>query len=275
MHHVPFHKMHGTGNDFIVLDNREGKWTLDELVALTPQICHRRFGVGADGLLALSPSDTADYTMIYRNRDGSDAGMCGNGSRCLAMYAHKIAGFPDEVRFCVHDTVYTAKISGELVTVSFPMALQVVPLKSELDISGMFTQTGNNHIILTENEAREKAGNDFLGLARKLRYDSTVHRDGSNVNIYRRESGDMIYLQTYECGVEDFTYACGTGSIATAVAAHARSAAADETTKQTYQIRSKGGVVSVDFEYDPASAQYSHIKLTGPAEFICEGVYVR
>ena len=271
MRSIPFHKMHGTGNDFIVLDNRNGQWSLDELISLTPKICHRRFGVGADGLLALSPSDNADYTMIYRNSDGSDAGMCGNGSRCLAMYAHKIAGFSSDLRFKVHDNKYTAHISGKSVTIAFPMTLMVNTLKAEENIEGMFTQPGNNHIILTEEDARGKAGDHVFELARKLRYDETVHPDGSNVNIYRKESADSISLRTYERGVEDFTYACGTGSIATAVAAHAREHA--EATKQKYEIRSKGGIVSVEFEYDPETKHYSKIELTGPAEFICEGVY--
>lgn len=271
MRKVPFHKMHGTGNDFIVLDNRHSQFTLDELIALTPKICHRRFGVGADGLLALSPDNDADYTMIYRNSDGSDAGMCGNGSRCLAMFAHKIAGYPTNLRFRVHDIEYTAHISGDWVTVAFPMTLQVSPLKSLLNIRGLFTQPGNNHIILTESEAHEKAGDDIFNLARKLRYDSTVHEDGSNVNIYRKESSDSIYLQTYERGVENFTYACGTGSIATAVAAHTNDKS--KAKEQTYRIHSKGGIVSVKFNYDPETNQYTGIELTGPAEFICEGVY--
>ena len=270
MHKVAFHKMHGTGNDFIVLDNRNGQFTMDELVALTPKICHRRFGVGADGLLALSPGKDVDYTMIYRNSDGSDAGMCGNGSRCLAMFAHKICGFPTELRFRVHEHEYKARINDDLVAVTFPMTLKVSPLKSEMNIEGMFTQTGNNHIILTEDEAHNKAGDNIFDLARKLRYDTSVHEDGCNVNIYRRESPDSIYLRTYERGVEDFTYACGTGSIATAVAAHSKD---QVTTGQTYHIHNKGGVVSVKFEYDPAIKQYSHIELSGPAEFICEGIY--
>lgn len=264
--------MHGTGNDFIVLDNHNAQFTLDELIALTPEICHRRFGVGADGLLALSPADEADYTMIYRNSDGSDAGMCGNGSRCLAMFAHKIAGYPTDLRFRVHDIEYAAHITGELVTVAFPMTLRVSALKSQLDIRGLFTQPGNNHIMITESEAQKKAGDDVFNLARKLRYDSTVHVDGCNVNIYRKESSDSIYLQTYERGVEDFTYACGTGSIATAVAVHANEKSG--VTEQTYKIHSKGGIVSVKFDYDPTTDQYTGIELTGPAEFICEGVYV-
>ena len=271
MRSVPFHKMHGTGNDFIVLDNMHGQWDLDELIELTPKICHRRFGVGADGLLALSPSNDADYTMIYRNSDGSDAGMCGNGSRCLAMYAHTVAGFSTNLHFRVHENKYTAHISGESVTIAFPMTLQVNTIKASENIEAMFTQPGNNHIILTEEEAKDKAGDNVFDLARKLRYDSTVHPDGSNVNIYQKESADSILLRTYERGVEDFTYACGTGSIATAVAAHTREHS--ETTQQTFQIRSKGGVVSVGFEYDPKTKQYFKIKLTGPAEFICEGIY--
>lgn len=188
------------------------------------------------------------------------------------MFAHKVAGFPTDLRFRVHDTGYTARISGELVTVAFPMRLHISALKSQLNVEGMFTQPGNNQIILTESEARNKAGDDVFNLARKLRNDLTVHEDGSNVNIYRKEAPDSIYLRTYERGVEDFTYACGTGSIATAVAVHADEKAL--TTEQTYQIHNKGGVVSVKFEYDPETKLYSHIELTGPAEFICKGVYV-
>lgn len=264
--------MQGTGNDFIVLDNRDRKWSIAELAKLAPKICHRRFGIGADGILALEPGGAGiDYTMIYRNSDGSDAGMCGNGSRCLALYAHQIAGFQKEVRFRVHDFIYSARIDREEISITFPMTLHVDQPAVLADVEGSFTQTGNNHIIITEEAAQEKAGDHILELARKLRRNTSVAKGGSNVNIYRRESEDTLSLRTYECGVEDFTYACGTGAIATAVAAHSRER--QNTVHQTYHIRSRGGTVSVNFDYDPAKNQYDNIQLIGPAEFICEGTY--
>ena len=108
-----FVKMHGAGNDFVVIDNRDARFTLEQLIAVAPHWCDRRFGIGADGLLVLQESDTADYTMIYRNADGSDAGMCGNGGRCIAAFARSL-GVPASHRFECNGHVYAASEHGEL-----------------------------------------------------------------------------------------------------------------------------------------------------------------
>ncbi len=123
MNSMKFHKMQGTGNDFVVLDNRELGLTMDEIIHLTPRLCDRKFGIGADGLLELElpQVDGVDFTMVYRNADGSDAGMCGNGARCLAMYAAH-HGLQNTLSFNVHHAVYRAVVDkiDQSVTVFFP-----------------------------------------------------------------------------------------------------------------------------------------------------------
>ena len=126
MNGLIFHKMEGAGNDFVVIDNRESGLSMEEIISLAPKLCDRRFGVGADGLLVLESAqiEHVDYTMIYRNADGSDAGMCGNGSRCLALFAAN-HGFSHQQRFNVHDRIYEATVDKieHHVSVLFPNAL--------------------------------------------------------------------------------------------------------------------------------------------------------
>lgn len=120
-----FQKMEGAGNDFVVIDNREYQFTLDEIIRFTPKLCDRKFGIGGDGILVLQSAESpdADYTMIYRNADGSDAGMCGNGARCLALYASK-NGFSTSQRFNVHENLYQAEVKDDnSVNIHFPVTV--------------------------------------------------------------------------------------------------------------------------------------------------------
>lgn len=139
MREITFYKMEGAGNDFVVIDNRDLQFTMKEIIDFTPELCDRRFGIGSDGLIALeNPQvDGVDYTMIYRNADGSDAGMCGNGSRCLALFAAH-HGFGVDQTFNVHKAIYNADVDlqNNLVSVGFPDVLE--PEKFKLRIINLF-----------------------------------------------------------------------------------------------------------------------------------------
>lgn len=271
--HIPFTKMEGAGNDFVVLDNREGTFSKDELIELAPEICDRKFGVGSDGILVLFPAERedVDYTMFYRNPDGSDAGMCGNGARCIARFAHSL-GFNSNHRFNVHNQVYKAEVEdAESVRISFPMEASA----KEILIDGKQLyqiHTGTEHIVLdTDEETLDKE--DYLkDEGRGLRYHDQFKPEGTNVNFICGIDNTTLKLQTYERGVEDLTLACGTGAIASALVWHHLQETKTATNK--FNVQTSGGSLNVYFSFDSTSQTYSNIKLEGPGHFVFKGEYL-
>ncbi|MFA5669279.1 MAG: diaminopimelate epimerase [Balneolaceae bacterium] len=268
---ISFTKMEGAGNDFIVIDNRAGLFTLAEIIEFTPKLCHRKFGIGADGILVLDNAQLpeVDYTMTYRNADGSDAGMCGNGSRCLALYAF-VKGFNAKQLFNVHDKIYSALVNEaeSTVKVSFPA---VKAPKSLSILAQNYTQvyTGTEHLVqFVEKDILE---NEKLLFERghSLRWHPELNPPGTNVNFVWATSDSHIHLETYERGVENLTLACGTGAIASAIATHHNKNLAGGWFD--FQISVKGGDLKVSFEYDASSSEYNNVSLGGPAHFVFEG----
>lgn len=269
---ITFIKMQGTGNDFVVLDNRERIFTLAELIKLTPKMCNRKLGVGADGLLALQqPAEPGtDFTMIYRNADGSDAGMCGNGSRCLARYASRL-GLGEELTFRVHEHIYHASVGDHgLVSVSFPVSTRVSPIAINGD-SLWQVFPGTEHVAKEVPEQILSQEEQLVSEGRKLRHHSRFQPKGTNVNFFYGITNRHLELQTYERGVEDLTLACGTGAIASALCWH--HVRGSDNTQNIFEVDTKGGTLNVEFSYDPATKSYNDIKLMGPAEFVFEGKY--
>jgi diaminopimelate epimerase len=271
MTEIDFHKMEGAGNDFIVIDNRETKLSLDKIISLTPKICDRRFGVGADGLLVLEPSqlDNIDYTMIYRNADGSDAGMCGNGGRCLALFASN-HGFKNKQTFNVHDKTYTAEVDvmNESVVVSFPNVElpKYIQVASE-DLIQVYT--GTEHVVQFIDQKKIQKENELTLKGAKIRYDELLNPPGSNVNFVNANNDYSLHLQTYERGVEALTLACGTGAIASAIASHFNNGNDEENCKYTIYV--KGGILHVTFSFIKTENMYKNVTLEGPAKFVFEG----
>tara|TARA_R110000868_G_scaffold37111_4_gene131340 strand:+ start:23308 stop:24135 length:828 start_codon:yes stop_codon:yes gene_type:complete len=266
-----FHKMEGAGNDFVIIDNRESGLSIDEIISITPTLCDRKFGVGADGLLVLEPAqiDGVDYTMIYRNADGSDAGMCGNGSRCLALFAAN-NGFGNKQRFNVHDGIYEAEV-GKIehqVSVLFPDAL--APKKLQINKKKYLqVYTGTEHIVSFEELDRLEDENNLIEEGVFVRNHPLLNPPGSNVNFVCIDDDTSLYLQTFEKGVEDLTLACGTGALASAIATHF-----DQGKKGTdfeYSITVKGGTLEVSFKFDEDANIYTHLILSGPAHFVFKG----
>lgn len=269
---IPFTKMQGTGNDFVVINNLKRLFSKEELVQLVPQLCDRNLGIGSDGLLALFPAehDEANYTMFYRNPDGSDAGMCGNGARCLALFAHTL-GFDKKHVFNVHDNLYEASImESNTVRISFPAETAVREIQLN-DKKIWELHTGTEHIVTPV--AREMLQQEELlrQEGKTLRYHSAFQPKGTNVNFICGTSGNEIRLQTYERGVEDLTLACGTGAMAAALVWHYQGKESDAT--QPFQVITEGGTLQVYFSYDPHTQTYSNLKLEGPAHFVFEGTY--
>lgn len=273
MKSLKFHKMQGAGNDFVVLDNRTIGLSKDELIALTPKLCDRKFGIGADGVLELDFPQVSDvdFTMIYRNADGSDAGMCGNGARCLAMYAAH-HGFQNEVVFNVHDTLYKASVNkiDNSVTVYFPD----VHAPSLMDIDGeklLQIYPGTEHVVCFVDEELLNREKDLIERGRYLRYSELLNPPGTNVNFISVNKEDTISLQTYERGVENLTLACGTGAIASAISAHHSKHPSSGTFER--EVIVKGGILSIGYTFDQENNLYRQVSLTGPAEFVYEGLF--
>lgn len=269
---ITFTKMQGTGNDFVVINNLEGLFSKEELVRLAPKLCDRKFGIGSDGLLALFPAEheETNYTMFYRNPDGSDAGMCGNGARCLALFARNI-GFDKKQTFTVHDKLYRASVmDSDTVRISFPVETGVRQINLK-DKKIWQLHTGTEHIV-TAVDAEQLQQEDLLRQeGETLRNHPAFQPEGTNVNFICGTGDNEVRLQTYERGVENLTLACGTGALAAALVWHELENRPD--TGQPFQVITEGGRLLVYFSFDRQTQTYSNLKLEGPAHFVFEGTY--
>lgn len=263
--------MQGAGNDFILFDNRTLKLDDHKLSKLAPRLCHRKFGIGSDGLIALEFDETqqADLVMHYKNPDGSDAGMCGNGARCFAAYAVTL-GSPKKFTFRVHNNIYKASVKKRSVVIHFPLETEVIEQEVEGDaIMNVYTNT--EHIVCpTQTEVLEDE-NRLVQNGRLLRYHEKFKPKGTNVNFIAGIDADHLCLQTYERGVENLTLACGTGAIASALAWHNLQQAGDGDFSYTVKVR--GGDLNVHFSFKEESKHYHKIRLEGPAVFVFDGHY--
>jgi diaminopimelate epimerase len=260
-----FTKMNGAGNDFVMIDNRTGD------VRLQPEqivrICDRHRGVGADGILLLEKgSNGADFRMRYYNRDGGEAEMCGNGARCFARYANKIANAPATISFQTLAGLIRGELHGELVTLqmSEPKDLQ---LGIDLTANGAkehahFINSGVPHVVVPVAKVEDV---DVRGRGRAMRRHERFSPAGANVNFIEKTGPKKILVRTYERGVEDETLACGTGVVASALIF-----AASEKVEGPIGVTVRSGSeLSVDFKR--AGDKFTNVTLTGPAEFAFEG----
>ncbi len=266
-----FTKMQGAGNDFILFDNRGVKMTEKELSNLAPALCNRKFGVGADGIIALQFDETkeADLVMLYKNPDGSDAGMCGNGARCFAAFAATL-GSPNKFTFRVHEKVYRASVKKRSVVIYFPLETSVIEeTVANEAILNIYTNT--EHIVCPTQTHLLDEEQDLVARGRYLRNHPKFSPKGTNVNFVAGVDKNTLCLQTYERGVEDLTLACGTGAIASALGWHHLQQASAGSFK--FKIKVKGGTLTVHFSFDTETKTYNNIKLEGPAAFVFEGQF--
>jgi diaminopimelate epimerase len=262
---LTFTKMNGAGNDFVMLDNRDGSLALDK--AQIARLCDRHRGVGADGLLLVEPAQNgADFRMRYFNADGGEADMCGNGARCFARFAQRVSGKTGDVAFETLAGVITAKLFGDVVQIqmSEPHSLR---LNDALDVAGEqltvhSVNTGEPHAVVF-TDALENIDIRKLGAA--LRYHPHFAPKGTNANFVQQLGPQSIAIRTYERGVEDETLACGTGMVACALIFHELTGAAAPV-----QVKVRGGdTLEIGFVADGAA--YRQVTLTGPADFTFDG----
>jgi diaminopimelate epimerase len=257
--------MDGAGNDFVMIDNRSGD------VCLNPEqivrICDRHHGVGADGILLLEKAtDGADFRMRYYNRDGGEAEMCGNGARCFARYAHKIAATPKKLSFETPAGVIGAELHDELVTLRLndPSDLQLnIALRiADKNRTVHFINSGVPHVVVPVSQIDEV---DVRQDGAAIRRHEMFLPKGANVNFIEKRQGKRIAVRTYERGVENETLACGTGVVASALIF-----AATENSSGPISVLVRGGdELTVAFEKD--GSEFRNVTLTGPAEFVFEG----
>ena len=254
---IEFYKYQGTGNDFVILENRDN--TYDNLTTeQVKHICNRRFGVGADGLMLLSKHDKLDFEMIYFNADGNKSSMCGNGGRCLVQFAKNQGMYKVTYRFMAIDGPHEAEIDMRDI---IRLKMQDVN-KVDYHSGYALLNTGSPHFVKFSNNVEDI---DVVETGREIRYSKAFEKEGINVNFVETTDEDSIFVRTYERGVEDETLSCGTG-----VTAAALMTAHNAIGFNRVEVKTPGGNLSV--EYNKIDEEhFENIWLCGPAELVYKG----
>jgi diaminopimelate epimerase len=252
---INFEKYQGTGNDFVMIDNREGVFN-HTTPGIISRICDRRFGIGSDGLILIEAHQSLDFEMLYYNPDGSKS-LCGNGSRCAVMFAKSLGIIQDNARFETINGPLHAEIIGDQVHLQMPDVTGI-----SYHASDFFINTGSPHFIQfvsnVNNVNVEKAG-------REIRYKAEFGPTGTNVNFVEIIGDKKIFVRTYERGVENETLSCGTGVTACALAA------GRDRSSDTLEVVTKGGLLKVSFAKNEKGG-FEKIYLIGPAEKVFSGM---
>jgi diaminopimelate epimerase len=254
---IKFYKYQGTGNDFVILDNRDNKYTgltIDQIDLL----CNRRFGIGADGLMLLNNHAQYDFEMKYYNSDGKESSMCGNGGRCLVKFAYDSDIIKSTYQFIAIDGIHEANVNTDGT-----VALKMNDVNDVLYNHGHFIlNTGSPHFIELTKDVMHL---DVYKKGREIRYSPEFKEKGINVNfVEQTEEPDKIIVRTYERGVEDETLSCGTGVTAAALVCYH-----NENGFNRVEVQTKGGFLSVEF--DKMGDSFNNVWLNGPAVKVFEG----
>lgn len=254
---LTFYKYQGTGNDFVMIDNRTNFFPKKN-TKLIEKLCNRRFGIGGDGLILLENHPNYDFKMVYYNSDGNESSMCGNGGRCLVAFAKKLNVISENAHFEAVDGYHFATINAEN-TVSLQMK-DVNDIK--IDSNYTFLNSGSPHHVQMVNDLKTV---DVQSEGAKIRYSDLYGNAGSNVNFVSQLENNIFAVRTYERGVEDETLSCGTGVTAVAIAMHKTG----KTNKNVIDLNVEGGKLKVQF--DENNGNYTKVFLIGPATFVFEG----
>ncbi|MES2456623.1 MAG: diaminopimelate epimerase [Bacteroidota bacterium] len=255
---IQFFKYQGTGNDFILIDHR-GSPLQDINYDMIKTLCDRRFGIGGDGLMFLTTHESYDFEMHYFNADGRPGSMCGNGGRCIVAFAKFLGVIDRETKFLAVDGPHYAKISesGEWVD------LQMIDIDTiNRDGEAYVLNTGSPHYVIEQEDLKSF---DVYRTGKAIRNNGTYAEKGINVNFVE-DQGDHLFVRTFERGVEDETYACGTGvtAVALAMAQHKQQSGHIET-----PVKVLGGDLKITFDYD--GSRFTDVFLCGPAKQVFEG----
>lgn len=256
---IKFYKYQGTGNDFIILDNRKKEYSFLS-TSQVHKLCTRRYGIGADGLMLLNERNGFDFEMKYYNADGNESSMCGNGGRCLVKFAYHMGIHRSTYKFIATDGEHEAEIdTDEIVSLRMKDVSGVKKFKGDYLID-----TGSPHYIKLVTDVMNT---DVYKKGYEIRYSKDFEKEGINVNFVEQlNEEDKIIVRTYERGVEDETYSCGTGVTAAALICYHNENGFNEV-----EVKTLGGSLSVEFDRLD-EGKYTNIWLTGPAEKVFEGV---
>ncbi len=260
---MDFYKYSGTGNDFIVLDNRSRKYSSLNSEVWT-KLCHRRTGIGADGVLLLESSNDYDFKMVYLNADGDKAEMCGNGARSITHFSHFILKLKASTSYSfeVNEVAYHSKILSEN---SVEVEMKDIKDINQIDLSSLsnykyckYLNTGVPHCVF---EVDDLDNLNVAMIGKKIR-NNKLFENGTNVNFFEIKD-EIISMRTFERGVEDETLSCGTGAVATAIAISMK-----YNTTGKLELITKGGTLQVRHNKD-----FTQAYLLGPVELVYSGQY--
>lgn len=255
---IEFYKYQGTGNDFVMIDNRSSFFSKQN-TSLIAQLCDRKFGIGADGLILLENDVETDFRMVYYNADGNQSSMCGNGGRCLVAFAKSLDVIQNQATFVATDGLHHATITAD-GTVSLQMKdVDVIKINSNY----VFLDTGSPHHVQFADDL-ERLNVKELGA--QIRYSDLYGKTGSNVNFVKQIAENSFAIRTYERGVEDETLSCGTGATAVAIAM----SCIGKTNSKAIAIKVEGGNLEVSFAKE--DHKFTQVFLKGPAAFVFKGI---
>ena len=251
-----FYKYQGTGNDFVMIDNRKDVFEKHN-TALIAHLCNRRTGVGADGLILLESEPGYDFRMVYFNADGNESTMCGNGGRCIVAFANFLGIIEKNTKFLAIDGPHLAHIDDAYVE----LKMQDVSSISSND-NYHILDTGSPHYVALQSGLQAI---DMNVAGAKIRHTPPFDIEGVNVNFAEKINDDTFSIRTYERGVEGETLSCGTGATAVAIAMFH----SNQTTSKSISLETQGGVLKVRFK--PISSSYSDVWLCGPTKQVFKG----
>jgi diaminopimelate epimerase len=265
MEAVEFWKMHGSGNDFILVDNRNGQVQDKEIVGFVQRSCRRRESVGADGVIFVTPSTKYDFGWRYFNADGGEVEMCGNGGRCVSRFAFLKGIAGPKLTFETTAGPVSAEVSGRMVKLQMPRPTDL-SLDMELEFQtgwtrADFVNTGVPHVVIGVTDL---VNHPVIEQGRHIRYHKRFRPEGTNADFMQVRDTDEIEIRTYERGVEDETLACGTGAIASALVASARG-----EVKSPVRVNTKGGEALV-IHFEKSGDSFEKVWLEGSTSIICQ-----
>jgi len=258
MSQIEFYKYQGTGNDFVMIDNRQQIFPKND-TKLIARLCDRKFGIGADGLILLELSNLQDFTMVYYNADGNEGSMCGNGGRCIVAFAKYLTVIDTRTTFDAIDGLHEATISENIISLKMKDVFEIKEFTDHL-----FLDTGSPHHI---DFVDDLDNFDVYNIGKKIRYGAPYFEKGTNVNFVEQKNENTFKVRTYERGVENETLSCGTGVTAVAIAAHK----SEKTKTTSLFLETLGGSLEVSFDVNTNS--YKNVFLKGKATMVFNGIF--